>query len=87
MLPLSVRWKTFLEVYQRPYSPDYPLVCFDESSKQLVKETRIPLPMRAHLAEKYDYEYERNGVAQSLYVLCPLGGMAPCQSHPTAHHD
>lgn len=63
-----------LDVYQRPYSPDYPLVCFDESSKQLVKETRIPLPMRAHLAEKYDYEYERNGVCNLFMFSAPLEG-------------
>lgn len=63
-----------LNVYQRPYASDYPLVCFDESSKQLVAETRIPLPMRAHLAAKYDFEYERKGVCNLFMFSAPLEG-------------
>jgi len=50
-----------LEVYQRIYTKDEVLVCMDETSKQQVKETRIPLTMKSSSAEKFDYEYERNG--------------------------
>ena len=50
-----------LEVYKRPRCDTHPLVCLDEANKQLVKETRLPLPMKPGEAERYDYEYERNG--------------------------
>ena len=50
-----------LDLYKLPYDPDYPLVCFDESSKQLVSETRQPLPIEAGQPERYDHEYERQG--------------------------
>jgi hypothetical protein len=50
-----------LDVYTRPYDSDYPVVCLDETSKQLVKETRIPLPVKPGHPQYYDYEYERNG--------------------------
>jgi hypothetical protein len=52
-----------LDVYQRPYAPDYPVVCMDETSKQLVAETRTPLPPRPGEPERHDYEYERHGTA------------------------
>src|SRR5712691_11173235 len=50
-----------LEVYQRPYDAQRPLVCFDEGPKQLVKEVRTPLPAAPGRPERIDYEYERNG--------------------------
>ena len=63
-----------LEVYHRPYDPKRPQVCFDEGSKQLVKESRLPLPPRpGHLA-KYDYEYERNGTCNLFIFFAPLAG-------------
>lgn len=46
-----------LEVYTRPYDPDYPVVCFDESSKQLVAEIIKPLPMEAGQLQRYDYQF------------------------------
>src|SRR5271163_796562 len=52
-----------LEVYQRPPDPERPLVCFDESSKQLVIETRAPIPAEPGKPARHDNEYERNGVA------------------------
>ena len=52
-----------LEVYHRPHDPDYPLVCVDESSKQLIEETRAPIPMKPGQPARRDYEYERNGTA------------------------
>jgi transposase len=61
-----------LEVYQRPYDPKRPLVCFDEGTKQQVKETRLPLPLLPGQAAKYDYEYERNGTSNLFMFFAPL---------------
>jgi hypothetical protein len=63
-----------LSVYQRAVSEQAPLVCMDETSKQHVKETRLPLPGRPGDVEKYDYEYERNGVSNLFMVSAPLIG-------------
>lgn len=63
-----------LEVYQRPYDDSYPVVCMDEMSKQLIEETRIPLPMSLGYPQKYDYEYERKGVNNVFMVFEPLKG-------------
>ena len=62
-----------LEVYQRPYDGNEVLVCMDETSKQQVKETRVPRPAAPGLSAAYDYEYERNGVS-SLMLFAPLDG-------------
>ena len=61
-----------LEVYHRQQDPKRPLVCFDEGSKQLTKETRLPLPPRPGAVAKYDYEYERNGTSNLLLCCAPL---------------
>lgn len=61
-----------LDVYKRPYDPRYPLVCFDESNKQLVLETRRPLPIEPGQAPRYDYQYERNGVSNLFMFVEPL---------------
>jgi transposase len=61
-----------LAVYQRPYDPDYPVVCFDESNKQQVKETRLPMAMEPGQPERFDYEYERHGVSHLFLVFEPL---------------
>ena len=50
-----------LAVYMRPHDPDQVLVCLDESSKQLIAETRVPISMRPGSVARVDYEYERNG--------------------------
>lgn len=63
-----------LEVYQRTYDDHEVLVCMDETSKQQVKETRIPLTARVDSLEKYDYEYERNGVSNLFMLFAPLKG-------------
>lgn len=63
-----------LEVYQRSYSEDEVLVCMDETSKQQVKETRTPLSPRVGSSEKYDYEYERNGVSNLFMLSAPVEG-------------
>jgi transposase len=61
-----------LEVYHRPHDPQRPLVCFDEASKQLTKETRAPLPAQPGSLAKYDYEYERNGTSNLFMFFAPL---------------
>jgi hypothetical protein len=63
-----------LEVYTRPRDPDRPLVCLDETSKQLIAETRTPIPMKPGRPVRRDYEYERNGVANLFMVFAPLEG-------------
>jgi len=63
-----------LEVYQRPYDSSCPVVCMDEMSKQLLEETRIPLPVSLGNPQKYDYEYERKGVNNVFMVFEPLDG-------------
>jgi hypothetical protein len=63
-----------LSVYTRPHDPQYPVICFDETSKQLVKETQVPLSAKPGQPQRYDYEYERNGVS-NLFMMCePLTG-------------
>lgn len=63
-----------LEIYQRPYDPKCPVVCFDECSKQLIRETRTPLPAVPGHPERVDYEYERNGTANLFMTFEPLAG-------------
>ena len=63
-----------LEVYQRPHNPDYPVVCVDETSKQLVAETRVPIPAKSGQPARHDYEYERNGTANLFMIYAPLEG-------------
>ena len=63
-----------LAVYQRPRDTACPLVCLDETSKQLIKETRQPIPMTQGRARRIDYEYERNGVANLFMLFAPLEG-------------
>jgi hypothetical protein len=63
-----------LEVYQRTYDDHEVLVCMDETSKQQVKETRLPLTARESSLEKVDYEYERNGVSNLFMLFAPLQG-------------
>jgi DDE superfamily endonuclease len=63
-----------LEVYKRPHDPTRPLVCLDETSKQLVAETRTPLPMQPSQPARYDYEYQRNGTANLFMLFAPLEG-------------
>ena len=61
-----------LDVYERPYDPLNPVVCIDETNKQLIKETRIPCAPGQ--PEKIDYEYERNGIADVFMIFEPLAG-------------
>jgi hypothetical protein len=61
-----------LDVYHLPYDPDYPVVCFDESSKQLVAEKRKSVSAAPGQLERYDYEYQRNGVRNLFLFFSPL---------------
>jgi hypothetical protein len=63
-----------LAIYTRPRDPDRPLVCLDETSKQLIAETRAPIPMKAGRPARFDYEYERNGTANLFMMFAPLEG-------------
>ena len=63
-----------LEVYTRPHDPKRPLVCMDETSKQLIGETRLPLPLQAGRPRSYDYEYTRKGVSNLFILFEPLAG-------------
>jgi hypothetical protein len=61
-----------LDLYHQPYDPLRPVVCFDESNKQLISETRTPLPMQAGQPQRYDYEYERQGTCNLFMFFEPL---------------
>jgi hypothetical protein len=63
-----------LEVYQRPYDPENPLVCLDETSKQLIAETRVPIVAKPGQPARHDYEYRRNGTANLFMMFAPLEG-------------
>ncbi len=63
-----------LEVYQRPRDPERPVVCLDETSKQLIVETRAPIPAKPSKPMRCDFEYERNGVANLFMMFAPLEG-------------
>lgn len=63
-----------LEVYRRPHDPQRPMVCLDETTKQMIKETRAPVPPAPGRKARHDYEYERNGVASLFMMFAPLEG-------------
>ncbi len=63
-----------LDTYQRSFEDNEALVCMDETSKQQVKETRVPRPAAPGVSAAYDYEYERNGVSSLFMLFAPLEG-------------
>jgi len=63
-----------LEVYQRPHDPARPVVCLDETSKQLIKQTRVPIAAKPGQPARVDHEYERNGTANLFMMFAPLEG-------------
>lgn len=66
------RMEDVLDVYQRPFDPRFPLVCFDETPVQLVRETRKAIPMQVGQPERWDYEYHREGTANLFMFFAPL---------------
>jgi len=68
------RMEDVLEVYARPYDPNYPVVCFDETSKQLIGDVAPPQPPGPGRPKTIDYEYMRRGTC-NLFMFCePLRG-------------
>ena len=63
-----------LDVYKRPYDPLRPVVCMDESPRQLIGETRVPVPARPGCVARHHYEYERCGVCNVFMAVEPLAG-------------
>ena len=63
-----------LDVYKRPFDPKNPVFCMDESPKQLIEETRIPIPLSPGKPARYDYEYKRNGTCNIFLACEPLNG-------------
>jgi hypothetical protein len=63
-----------LEVYHRDFDPDRPVVCLDESSKQLVGEVARPWPTAPGQPQRFDYEYERKGTVNLFLVTEPMVG-------------
>jgi DDE superfamily endonuclease len=63
-----------LALYAEPYDPRYPVVCFDESPYQLIREVRQPLPMIPGHPVRYDYEYRREGTCNLFMFFQPLQG-------------
>src|SRR5664279_3814147 len=63
-----------LEVYQRPHDPARPVVCLDETSKQLIAETRAPIAAKPGQPARHDYQYERRGTANLFMMFAPLEG-------------
>ena len=63
-----------LDVYKRPYDKKFPVICMDESPKQLIKETKQPITAYPGSLAKYDYEYERCGVCNIFLASEPLAG-------------
>ena len=69
-----------LETYQKLRGPNRPLVCLDETSKQLIVETRAPIPAKPGQPARHDFEYERNGVANLFMMFAPLEARSTRQS-------
>ncbi len=63
-----------LDIYKRPYDPRFPLICMDETPRQLIRETRLPSPASPGQPARFDYEYERCGVSNVFLAVEPLAG-------------
>ena len=78
--------ETILDIYQRPAEARFPVVCLDELNKQLVSETRQPLPLTPGHPARYDYEYKRAGVANAFILFEPLGNWRTVTIHAQRTH-
>ena len=63
-----------LDIYEKPYDPDYPVVCFDERPCQLIEDVIQPMPVKQGQEKREDYHYKRNGTAVVLAAVEPIGG-------------
>jgi len=68
------RMYRLLSLYNKPYNPALPVVCFDEKSKQLLEDSRTPIPMKPGHVRKYDYEYIRKGTCNIFVAVEPKAG-------------
>lgn len=68
------RMYALLDLYKKEYDKEYPVVCMDEKSKQLIEDVRGILPLKPGSAAKYDYEYKRNGTVNIFIAVEPLAG-------------
>ena len=74
--------ETLLHLYQLPYDPMYPVVCFDERPCQLIDDSIVPMPMAPGRTKREDYHYKRNGVASLFIAFEPLMGKRIVQVRP-----
>lgn len=63
-----------LDVYKRPYDCNFPVICMDESPRQLIAEVKTPIPGAPGRPARYDYEYKRHGVCNVFMANEPLAG-------------
>jgi hypothetical protein len=68
------RMEDVLDLYEQPYDPLYPILCFDETPYQLIGEKLVPIVMKPGQPQRYDSEYTRNGVVNLFMVFCPARG-------------
>ena len=68
------RMYRILDLYKEPYDPKFPVLCFDEKSKQLLEDSRKPIPLKPGSVAKYDYEYKRNGTCNIFAAIEPKAG-------------
>lgn len=63
-----------LDLYEQPYNPKMPVICFDERPCQLLSDVMVPIPMKPGSPKKLDYHYQRNGISNILIACEPLAG-------------
>ena len=79
------RMEDVLDLYHEDYDPEHPVVCFDETSRQLVEDLRPPVKAKPGRVERYDCEYRRNGT-RNLFMFCePKGRMETRRSDRAPH--
>ena len=79
-------WRTCWTLYAEPYDPERPVVCFDETSTQLLADITEPLPAKPGRPRREDYEYRGEGT-RNLFLTCePKAGWRPRGHYPTTHH-
>ncbi len=74
-----------LDLYAEPYNPERPVVCFDETSTQMLADARPPIPAAPGQPRREDYEYRRDGTRNLIPDLRTLGRLAARRGNGTAH--